>query len=558
MNALATLINMDQNSANLLHKDAKNLEKSENINDFLTILFSKIKDDEKSIIDLKPTVPLKDNTIGKISKKDDDDKTFSVDKLLLGDILSIINLLKSGTDKKNFPKFSDKLEKILNSVSVKNDFKNIKNIDDLLKLSKKYDLGLKDIELSKVEIKTLKKEFPKLDMEKFFDTENNAIKPAVNQKDKTELKIKNLTIPFKKIPNKETEKKNFQKNPLKSYLKTIDTKEKVEAKQTKAETDTFHKDAIKTLHVESNVAKILQEETTPKKVVVEAIDKKDDVIKEKKKAITKGLSETKAETDTFHKDTIKTLHVESNVAKILQKETTPKEVVVKVADKEDDVAKEKKKAKLKTTTLNEVKKEKLQTSQNFQDTLLHKIKSHKQSDHPNQLQSQKDIQDNSDIQKSKTTKSEHIEQKHEFKTSTLTQNSKTVKHTEVKSSLNHFSTDLKEKIESYKPPITRLKMVLNPKNLGEVEVTLIHRGNNLHVNITSNTNTMTLFNQNQAEFKNSLVNMGFTNLEMNFSDQSKNGQQNQKNNKKNGASFEELQTQENGDSSVELVIPRYI
>ncbi|WXG61190.1 hypothetical protein VB002_07240 [Campylobacter concisus] len=30
---------------------------------------------------------------------------------------------------------------------------------------------------------------------------------------------------------------------------------------------------------------------------------------------------------------------------------------------------------------------------------------------------------------------------------------------------------------------------------------------------------MNLFLQNQAEFKNSLVNMGFTELEMNFSDQ---------------------------------------
>jgi len=104
----------------------------------------------------------------------------------------------------------------------------------------------------------------------------------------------------------------------------------------------------------------------------------------------------------------------------------------------------------------------------------------------------------------------------------------------------------------------KVKMALNPKNLGEVEITLLHRGNNLHVNIVSNTNTMSLFTQNQAEFKNSLVNMGFTNLEMNFSDQGKNSNHNQQNRKNNNNSFEEFNNQENYESTVELIVPRYI
>jgi len=106
----------------------------------------------------------------------------------------------------------------------------------------------------------------------------------------------------------------------------------------------------------------------------------------------------------------------------------------------------------------------------------------------------------------------------------------------------------------------KVKMALTPKNLGGVEVTLIHRGNNLHVNIVSNTNTMSLFTQNQAEFKNSLVNMGFTNLEMNFSNQNqgKNSQQKDTKKQKNASSLENIKNQNSYDSTVELIVPQYI
>ncbi len=125
----------------------------------------------------------------------------------------------------------------------------------------------------------------------------------------------------------------------------------------------------------------------------------------------------------------------------------------------------------------------------------------------------------------------------------------------AKETLQYFSQDLKEALEQYKPPITRLNITLNPSNLGEVEVTLIQRGNNLHINFNSNTNAMNLFIQNQAEFKNSLVNMGFTGLEMNFNDQSKK-EQNQHN--KNKSSLKEnLDEQEALKPNLELVLAKY-
>ena len=130
---------------------------------------------------------------------------------------------------------------------------------------------------------------------------------------------------------------------------------------------------------------------------------------------------------------------------------------------------------------------------------------------------------------------------------------------EIKETLSNFSSTLKEQVQNYKAPITRFNITLNPLNLGEVEITMVNRGNNLHVNFNSTTATMNLFLQNQAEFKNSLVNMGFTELEMKFSDQNK--RQDKKEQAKNKYSSNQSDESENTQaeqSLLELVIPRYI
>ncbi len=128
-------------------------------------------------------------------------------------------------------------------------------------------------------------------------------------------------------------------------------------------------------------------------------------------------------------------------------------------------------------------------------------------------------------------------------------------HHDFKKTFNSFAQEFKEKVESYKPPLMKIKMQLNPGNLGEVDVTLINRGNNLQVNINSNPATIAIFTQNQTEFKNSLVNMGFSSLQMNFGD-NKDGQrgQNHKENSKNTRFFEEDQEKD----GFEIIVPRYI
>ena len=152
-----------------------------------------------------------------------------------------------------------------------------------------------------------------------------------------------------------------------------------------------------------------------------------------------------------------------------------------------------------------------------------------------------------------------ISPKEELKTKTE-QLAQKISHSRIKETLNNFANELREKIENYKPPLMKIQMTLKPQNLGEVGVTLLNRGNTLHVNINSNANAISIFTQNQAEFKNSLVNMGFTNLQMNFGTNSQSGNQEQQRQKfsndkilseSNENEFETIQ-------NIELVIPRYI
>lgn len=138
-----------------------------------------------------------------------------------------------------------------------------------------------------------------------------------------------------------------------------------------------------------------------------------------------------------------------------------------------------------------------------------------------------------------------------------------VSRSELKSDLNlketfrNFAQDFKEQMQAYKPPITRFNITLNPSNLGEVEVTLIQRGQNLHINFNTNTSTMNLFIQNQAEFKNSLVNMGFTGLEMNFSDQGKKDRQQQGKNRSGYGFKEEFENINPQNTALEFVLAKY-
>lgn len=141
-----------------------------------------------------------------------------------------------------------------------------------------------------------------------------------------------------------------------------------------------------------------------------------------------------------------------------------------------------------------------------------------------------------------------------------------VKSKEAVQSMRHFAIDLKEAAENYKPPFTRLTMKLNPERLGEVDVTLIQRGNNVHVTIQSNNAASVAFlAHNATELKAQLAQQGVTNATMNFmagsDSQSQNPQQQQQKQNENRfrayQSLEELQHNTEELSALEIIIPHY-
>jgi len=132
--------------------------------------------------------------------------------------------------------------------------------------------------------------------------------------------------------------------------------------------------------------------------------------------------------------------------------------------------------------------------------------------------------------------------------------------------MRHFAIDLKEAAENYKPPFTRLTMKLNPERLGEVDVTLIQRGNNVHVTIQSNnTASVAFLAHNATELKAQLAQQGVTSATMNFmagsDSQSQNPQQQQQQQNQNRfrayTSLEELHSNNQELSALEITIPRY-
>lgn len=455
-----------------------------------------------------------------------DKKAKSIDEHLLGDLVKIIDSLKSNTPLSLIPtlKSSPQLEKIINNETALKEFAGVKNITELLALAKKYNLGLEKMNVSKESIESLQKEFPTLAKSSFFETlskvENVAQTPLLKEE-----KVPASSLSFNPM-DKNIKKSDIKEQP--SALKEFMSKE--QAPLNKPLID-IEKENIKT----SQLADILTKEgKKPIPISVEVASQK--VVAPTQEEL-KGGKKVKAET----------VLPNSAVSKNDQEE-----VLIKPAP----------------TTRTQEPKMDLPSSKGLTEAILQSMKVEKHAvekpiiDKP--ISSEANKQASIPLEKEEgatsSLKSENTP---------LTTETKTISKQEPvlrqnigqKESLGQFANDLREKIEAYKPPIVKMELSLFPKSLGEVDVTLITRGNNLHVNISSNTSTMTLFTQNQAEFKNALVNMGFTNLEMNFSDQrgnEKNQQHAQGNAKTDFFDESSEEALAENTTTVELILPQYV
>ncbi|MGL2886104.1 flagellar hook-length control protein FliK [Helicobacter pylori] len=94
-----------------------------------------------------------------------------------------------------------------------------------------------------------------------------------------------------------------------------------------------------------------------------------------------------------------------------------------------------------------------------------------------------------------------------------------------KETIKHFAQQLKQEIQEYKPPMSKISMDLFPKELGKVEVTIQKVGKNLKVSVISHNNSLQTFLDNQQDLKNSLNALGFEGVDLSFSQDSSKEQQ---------------------------------
>ena len=130
----------------------------------------------------------------------------------------------------------------------------------------------------------------------------------------------------------------------------------------------------------------------------------------------------------------------------------------------------------------------------------------------------------------------------------------------ARESVRNFASQLSQEVLNYKPPITKLSLELNPQNLGALELTISKKGKDLQVQVVSNPTAINLFVNNQAELRANLAQMGFSNVDLSFSQNGANsGQKHQQGRRNQRQAYQASEGNENGLESHTMVItiPQY-
>ncbi len=94
---------------------------------------------------------------------------------------------------------------------------------------------------------------------------------------------------------------------------------------------------------------------------------------------------------------------------------------------------------------------------------------------------------------------------------------------DARETMRHFAHNLRNEIQNYKPPLTKITLELQPANLGSVEVSIISQGKNIQIQLNASQNTLNLFIQNQSDLRTALSQIGYDNVAMSFSNGSQMG-----------------------------------
>ncbi|MDN2810854.1 flagellar hook-length control protein FliK [Campylobacter jejuni] len=511
---------------------------------------------------------------------DESDKISIFESASFMQILSLLDKLKTDTADVKLANLSTQLSSLIKTEANFNALKGASNLSELLDIAKDLGLNVKNIKVDR--LLELKATFPNLDKADFFKgAVDNVFKEIINNKISNVSKNlnHNLENTTHTTSTHSTQKTNSKDSGslLSQTLKNLDSilsskeskHEKNDKVKSKIEEDTTDaKNTLKNIKNDEFAKNLTEELNIKDKKNQDNLNKDNnfkDLNKESKdlnKDFNKELNKNQ-EKNNLNQENIQdqnknlknndqNLNLDKNLNKEIVKDT--QNLVSNLTQKDFNLNKE----------LKNNNKENKDIKQNFFDQKLN-------FENLNKTQVAQNKENNANFNNKETftqeqtkTHSENVDKNSLDELNSLvkdlnkvTQNN--ARNITPKETLQYFSQDLKEAVDQYKAPITKLSITLNPNNLGEVEVTLIQRGNNLHINFNSNANAMNLFIQNQAEFKNSLVNMGFTGLEMNFSDQGKREQNQNQGKNRSGYGFKDALDGKNESEKVnlELVLAKY-
>lgn len=537
---------------------------------------------------------------------DESDKISIFESASFMQILSLLDKLKTDTADVKLANLSTQLSSLIKTEANFNALKGASNLSELLDIAKDLGLNVKNIKVDR--LLDLKATFPNLDKADFFKgAVDNVFKEIINNKISNVSKNlnHNLQNTTHTTSTHSTQKTNSKDSGslLSQTLKNLDSilsskeskhekndkvKSKIEEDVTDAKNtlkniknDEFAKNLTEELNIkdkknqdnlnkDNNLKDLIKDSTKQDKnsnkelkdnaSTQELTNLKDlnkenkDLNKDFNKELNKNQGDMQGQNKNL-KNNNQNLNLDKNLNKEIVKDT--QNLVSNLTQKDFNLNKE----------LKNNNKENKDIKQNFFDQKLN-------FENLNKTQVVQNKENNANFnnntnketftQEQTKTHSENVDKNSLDELNSLVKDLNKIsqnntKNITPKETLQHFSQDLKAAMEQYKAPITKLSITLNPHNLGEVEVTLVQRGNNLHINFNSNTNAMNLFIQNQAEFKNSLVNMGFTGLEMNFSDQGKREQNQNQGKNRSGYGFKDVLDGKNESEKVnlELVLAKY-
>ncbi|EBF5856859.1 flagellar hook-length control protein FliK [Campylobacter coli] len=475
-------------------------------------------------------------------------------------ILSLLDKLKADTADIKLANLSTQLSQLVKTEANFNALKSASNLSELLNIAKDLGLNVKNIKVDR--LLDLKATFPNLDKANFFKgAVDNVFKEIINNKlahisKNLNQNVQNLNhTPHANLSQNSKMTKKDDTSLLSQTLKNLDSI--LSSKESKHEKNDKVKSKIKEDVTDAkNTLKNIKNDEFAKNLT-EELNIKDKENKDLNKDFNKELNKNQGDMQGQNKNlknNNQNLNLDKNLNKEIVKDT--QNLVSNLTQKDFNLNKEPKNNKENK----DIKQNFFDQKLNFENLNKTQVVQNKE----NNANFNNNTNKETFTQEQTKTHSENIDKNSLDELNSLvkdlnkvTQNN--ARNITPKETLQYFSQDLKEAVDQYKAPITKLSINLNPNNLGEVEVTLIQRGNNLHINFNSNTNAMNLFIQNQAEFKNSLVNMGFTGLEMNFSDQGKREQNQNQGKNRSGYGFKDALDGKNESEKVnlELVLAKY-